>query len=499
MNQIPYQNNGGHPRGRVVRLVMQETGTYNVMYNRAYQTNLDNRSLNTIIDRVAQHGINKPAPSLFSGISLNFLSPSVSPESEATIYNGWNERRLKFVLEVEMQNNITGIISYFIQGYTNYPGVSANRSIDPNMLFVVNSISTISRNEIRTPTGTQIREYMRDCSNIIVDSSFMLADNTGYNAPAPQYLMRPTDIYTNMQKNFLVKGFTGSNRNTSYDFRSAMGSKAEKASKENLLPSNYIAKMISSYSLAREKAPYGVNETGIVDTAISEAREDPLVENGFIAAINGEGYKVSNRFTFDALLSFDPNVVNVTNYLALGNTAKGQLHSAGSTAYWNATDRETHAATILSHSITALMLELLISRIDFLSTNHDQFGKMNTTIINAVSLSMNPIGSSIELFKHRLENEILFDLTYGNQESYMLEISSDIYGDTRITISFGSNPPTVYTTPSFCDSLYSPLVTNNYKNLEMVSMDFEMLNNHITEAVSGSNSMYGGIGINEGF
>lgn len=482
--------------GRVVSLVLQEAGTYNTMYSRPLQTSLDGRSLNTIVERVAQHGNNKPAASIFAGIAVNFLSPSVTPEIAVPIYNGWNESRLKFVLEVEVASSVGGVISYFIQGFTNYCGVSSNNHIDPNMIFMVNSISTITREEIRTPVGIQIREYMADCSHIIVDSAVMATD---LNYSAPQYLMRPVDLYSVMQKNFLTQGFTGAQNNYTHDFRAMTGSIPQRSSRDMLMPSNYISKMISGYSSAVEETPIGVNNTGILDTAIGYTRELPLSENGFIAAfMDGGGVNVANKFTYANLLNFDANAVSVTNYLRLGPTAKMQLPNAGSTAYWNATDRETHAATILSQSVVSLMLELLISKIVFRSTNHDQMGRMNTVVIAATSLSRNPIENNVEIFKHRLENELLFDLTFGNQDSYILEMTCDAYGTTTLSLGFGSNTPTVYTTPSFCDSTFTSVISHDIQNLERVSMDFQMLNDHISDATRNvaPGNMYG---INENF
>ncbi len=483
--------------GRVVSLVLQEAGTYNTMYSRPLQTSLDGRSLNVIVDRVAQHSSNKPAASIFAGIAVNFLSPSVAPELPVPIYNGWNESRLKFVLEVEVANSIGGVISYFVQGFTNYCGISNNNHIDPNMIFMVNSISTITREEIRTPVGIQIREFMADCSHIIADSAIMAND---LNNSTPQYLMRPSDLYSVMQKNFLTQGFTGSHSNYAHDFRAMTGAIPQRSSRDILMPSNYISKMISGYSTAIEETPMGVNNTGILDSAIGCTRELPLSENGFIAAFTDGGgvSAIANKFTYSNLLNFDPNTVNVTNYLRLGPTAKMQLPNAGSTAYWNATDRETHAATILSQSVVSLMLELLISKIVFRSTNHEQMGRMNTVVISASSLSRNPIENNVEIFKHRLENELLFDLTFGNQDSYILEMTCDAYGTTTVSLGFGSNPPTLYTTPSFCDSTFTSVISHNVQNLERVSMDFQMLNDHISDATRNvtPGNMYG---INQNF
>jgi len=211
--------------------------------------------------------------------------------------------------------------------------------------------------------------------------------------------------------------------------------------------------------------------------------ESSVFENVFIRALsNVKGYSGSVSFTFPELMKIDPNVSAVTNYISLGTTQSKQLHVAGQTAYWNSSDRETLVASVLSNAIPALMMELMISKIYFRSTNSDIGGNMNTIIIDAKSLTNADLTANYELFKRRLEKEILFDITYGNQSMFMIDMSADLFGETSISVSMDGAPMTPYTTPSFCDSLMVPVLSPNKDSYFNVVNDLEILMNNIKDS-----------------
>ena len=121
-------------------------------------------------------------------------------------------------------------------------------------------------------------------------------------------------------------------------------------------------------------------------------------------------------------------------------------------------------ATTLSNTIPALMMEMLINNISFVSTNCHHGGEVITTISAAKSITNIDLRDNYERFKFRLEKEILFDLSFGNQEMYSIAISADLFGDMQVTVSYGGGAPLTFTTPSFCDSLLSPVITTQKQN-----------------------------------
>jgi hypothetical protein len=80
-----------------------------------------------------------------------------------------------------------------------------------------------------------------------------------------------------------------------------------------------------------------------------------------------------------------------------------------------------------------------------------------------------------EVFKHKLESEIIYDFTYGNQIGYTLDIRSDMFGETSISLSLDGEPEVIYVVPTFCDSLISPIANVDPSRVEVVAQSANYL------------------------
>ena len=145
---------------RVVRFLITETGTYNPMYRRSYHTEMQAGTLSAIEEKVAN--AKRITPQMLGGLADRFILPTAAVEQMAlpnggtaprqiVIPHGWNERRLRFMLEVETDFGTGGRITEMIQGYTDHLGVTHNGVIDPNMEFHVNSVLKIRKQTDNTP------------------------------------------------------------------------------------------------------------------------------------------------------------------------------------------------------------------------------------------------------------------------------------------------------------------------------------------------------------
>jgi hypothetical protein len=183
------------------------------------------------------------------------------------------------------------------------------------------------------------------------------------------------------------------------------------------------------------------------------------------------------------LRRIDPNVDNVTDVNIITGSAVQQIHHAGQSAYWNASDRLTQAAAMLAQAVPAIMIELMISRITVFSHNHDVTGRMDTRVANPKSLTGADIAPNVDMFIRRLNEEVLFYMTFGNMDRYTLTMTADMFGETSIVISINSEPETPYVVPSFCDNLMSPVVTASMENYNQVVSGFESLVRNVSEMV----------------
>lgn len=460
---------------RVARMLLQESGTYNPMYTRPYQTHLAPDVLDNVLRRVDQAGSAGITGVMLAGVASSMVAPSATPTGEISIPMGWSDRRIRFLLEVHVTVATGSQMIYFFQGYTTHLGINANGDIDPQMQFIINSYMRVNRALKYNGYGQGIMQDVVTESAHIVDG--MLVSQAVGNE---LYCMRPNDLFAGIQSAYIESAYKNYSGNVLRDTRYRMSGESVRSNRANNVPGNYIASVVDTYKNAQQMSEFGQGNQDIYARSQGMSSEASPYENPFIRAIsNIRGQNCVTSFDIATLRQLDPNVENVTNYLRMGHTELAQVHQTGQTSYWSGSDASTLAATILSNGVPATMMDLMISKIYFRSTNNDIGGKVNTIIIDGKSLTNMDMSQNFELFKVRLEKEILFDLTYGNQTLFQLEMSVDLFGETRITIQLDSDAAITYMTPSFCDSLLSPIITNNRDNFEGVTNDFETLMNSL--------------------
>lgn len=471
---------------------MQETGTYNPQFLRPYVTSFDGPTIANVTDRIVSSGQSRIDSSVLSGITGSFIAPSAQPEAMIPISNGWNERRIRFLMEVQCQYQTGGTIKSYIQGYTDFPGITASQAIAPDMNFYINSIVTTSISTEYTPFGAKQFERVSDSSHVLSASSW-----SGLSQPGQQQLMRPQDVFCYMQNSHLPGYFESINDRASdrvLDGRTILRTEAVKSSRTNGLASNYASKIIDGYVVGASVADFSQKGIEVFNRSRQEVSEERAGEDPFLSALSGVTVSgITNHFKFSDLLKLDPNVDSVTNYAVMGATQNATVHVAGQTANWHGSDITTVSATTLSQAVPALMMELMLTRIIFKSTNHDIQGRITTLVIDAKSFANVEITQMVELFKSRLITEIISNITSSNQINYMLEMRIDLLGETWIELAIDSNPPMTFVTPSFCDNLFVPVVSSNQATIQNLTNDFSGLVSNVKESMT--NSSNGGITI----
>jgi hypothetical protein len=460
----------------VLRLVLQETGTYNIQYYRPYLINTTPASTEKLLRKVEstvqQNG--KVSSASLSGMGEELIAPQAAPQAPVAIPGGWTDKRIRFVLEVLITNSFGAQSIYYVQGYTNYFGISPSGHIDPNMLFIINSVFQLSRRAVSTPTGQIYQDRIIDCSHLLVSPQYL--DPT---SQLSLYTLQPVDLFSYIQASAYDAGYNaldqydqiGSNEIKSkimIDTRLMTSANTFKSSqRRNSAPLDYLSQTLNygiQSQIANDTnegyiAPY--HDTVSIARGFAESDESKLKNSDFISLLNNDNFtnaqQITSVFTLGQLMKFDPNTPAVTNYLKLDPNQRAQLHQSGLTSNWNGSDKTTQVAVILANSVPTIMSQCLISRIHFRSTNLMLAGQFTTQIIDAKSLSNTVLTSMFELFKERIEREIIYDFTYGNMIGYTLDVRCDMFGETTIKISLDNEPEVIYVVPSFCDSLITPV------------------------------------------
>jgi len=463
----------------IARLLMSETGTYNDMVQRPYTLSMEAGTLNSITQRaVEMHG--KLSGATLSGVACDLVSPSAAPTGNVSIPNGWGTRRIRFVMEVHCQFVLGVTMIYYIQGYTDFPGVSATGEPAPDMRFIINSIIGVSRTTIPTPSGMVTRDIITENSQVVADPNALNAMMGG------NLLMRPQDVFGRMQANYISQGHSYGGGNV-IDPRGTLTAAPVRSNRMNNVGAEYIAKIVNGYTTGNELATFGQGTQDILSRAKAEVYETPLMDNPFISILSDvRGMGISNSFTYGDLLNIDPGVSQRKHFAVHSNIQQAQVHTVGATSYWNGTDRETVVATILGQAVPALMMELLISKINFHATNHDHSGNVTIAISGAKSLTEADMTRYYEMFKSRLANEVLRDISFGGNIPFSLQMEVDLFGDTWIRLSLNSGPIIDYALGTFSDSLFTPIVTGQKQMFDSMVYDIENLVNNVSEAVTSA-------------
>ncbi len=461
---------------RISKFILQHTGTYNTQYRRPYATNgVNSQQMAQFTERL--QGTRRFVPSMLSGISNQIMAPQAQPEKEIVIPEGWNERRIRFMMEVEIRNYVGGVEREVILGYTNWAGLSHAGDPDPQMTFFINSTLQTKVIEEFTPMGMQQRSQVLDNSHIIARDDFK-----GVQLSQPEFKMRPQDVHAMVQSAFYAPGMQKAigGGEGAYDTRVILTNQPIKSSRKNGLASNFMAKTLDSYSAAISSGggDFGEDTNGILDAARGYAQENSALQDSFIKAIAEiQGVFHTHTFTMADLRRLDPQVDTVRTTIMPGPMQTNRQHEAGDTAEWGSATAETVAATTLSNSVPSIMMELALTVVSFQSTNRASVTSQPLTTLSSLKGLNNNINLQQfgEMFVRRLEEEIIRDITWDNQLSYDLRMDVNLFGETSIWLALEGRPMYQYVTPSFCDALLVPVLSNNYQNVENLANDFSYL------------------------
>ena len=465
---------------KITKFLLHETGTYNTQYRRPYETRMEAETINRFTERL--NNGNRLSTSELGGLSNRFLSPVAIPEKDIQITNGWDTRRMRFMLEIEHQHAIGTKSKIVILGYSNYTGVSTSCNIDPEMEFFANTILKVKNSTMYDNTGARIENTVYDSSHVLVNDNW----NSVYdNKTSHNHYMRPLDVYTAMSATQLLN-LGGS----LLDTRTMGTNNAVKSKRSYTSSSDYVSNIFNGYTKAVIDAPYGEPESSILEKARGYANESMTTDDAFLCAImqiRGDSI-FGNKFTYRDLMTLDPNVQNVTIAQLLSPTTMNVVHNIGQTEHWQGSNIETTTANILSQSIPAIMMEVGITKLIFKATNRDIGSVIRTVIIDADGFSNIDMSRQLASFVNRVETEILQDISFNNSIDFALEMNVDLLGETWVKLAINGGPFIDYVTPSFCDALLTPVITSNSDQVSRVAQDFQHLTEHIIENRSGGNN-----------
>lgn len=488
MNTMP-MSQPHYQEPRVLKAVFGQTGTYNDIFMRPYQTHLNDRSMINQFQEATQQGRNINPVGVSSAVG-HFLKPSNEYIIDIKAPNGWDTPRLRFLIELEYVSPFDGNLTRtYLQGYTSHLGVNpATESIDRDMILYFNNVLVLNEQRYSTPYGPQ--------SSFVPAQSYQLLNPTGCMTQSQTHTMRPMDLFMNMGVNSMMGGMEDVQ-----DYRSTFAMSPIKNSKRSYgVPGRYVSEILNKYTQASTSAQLDISDvrshhevdSGSLD-ALGEQREysmasnmcslPDVMNNPFFLDLSSKisQFKDGGAVSYGELERTFPNITHQSkfqlNRQVMDITDKYGQHQRGQTEHWKGVDIETQWANTLAHSIPSLMMDLMLMQLGFTATNQTVDGTYDIRLAtNVASFTQGfDYTNHVQAFLTRLEHEVLRTLTSNTGIDFYLTMWVDVINDTRIHLTIAGGYTREFVVPSFCDGLFSPVMTPQAEHLNGVSSDFNAL------------------------
>lgn len=472
------------------KAIFAKTGTYNDMVQRPYQTNFSDASLVNSFYESTNQGTNINS-STISGVANQFIKPSAQKFNIQNIEEGWGAPRFRFILDITKKDPFGAAgIRKIIQGYTDTAEVAIGYHNevfpDPNMKLFFNNVISLRETIVNTAYGPRTQTFIAEANHLLRGD---LGGHSDFTNPNACITMTPQDVFYSMQK----QSFSGQmdNQMDVVDARNAFSMhQVKKSRRQNSSAGHYLSDILNAYSGGNGMVSYNdaMDESDGIRKSIGMVKENAIYQDDFLNLFsnNASGFGDHGNITYGDLNSKFLNLDNVTKIVldtTVNKTNKPNplmdVHQRGQTQHWQGADTETIWATSLSNSVPSIMMDLMFTKISFLTTNritNNAAGRFDTKIIWGESFVDNfDISVNFQNFINRLEFEILEGVTRNNLIDFSLEMHVDLVGETKMYISIQGQPAVPFASPSFCDSLMAPVLANDANILETNSYDLRHL------------------------
>ena len=454
----------------VVRMLLQETGTYQDQFVRPYMANIQNEGvLNSILGVIEQTNY-RPTEGAFNALASDVLQikPQVGARDAVIVPNGWGERRMRFMLEICEKSIGLGNEVYhtFVQGFTSHFGVSiVGNHCDPNMQFYPNSFVRMHKYVHMTPHGPQ-ETYRVVNSGQIVNGILTLHNELGLQVD----YFRPTDILAGvqrMQDRDLISSDVTDGRS-----RNIGGLNTAFSNFHNNTPSNYLSRLLTPLAQSSQTVGYGPGHTTFVDTAVTNAmaKEPTPHDSPFMDFMMRElGPQSTACFTARELEQVAPNLQRAVFYKPVSNQFVGALAERGNSGTWNNSAQETIIAAKIMNTIPGLMWEHFIGVVSFTLSNKLGYNQP-LQYSNLYPIIPNLPASRIQHFVSILQEQLFLDVSMNNNICFEVNVNASSIGDIMIGVAVNGQSPVWYTAPAFGSGILNPMYTRDTQSYnDMVS------------------------------
>lgn len=449
----------------ISKLVFIQTGEQNPHYHRPFDSHVNQNIQNQFNDL-----LNGPKMEVTTAGLVNLASQIIHPQANhngiVNIPGGWNNKRLRFFMEVENIQDYAGSKrSQIISGFTDRFEVSFNGSLDPATKMYFNNNVSILESSIWLPTGMATRRTVENASHIL-----HAVPDVGIRGAA-NVSLRPSDVFSVLGTGAL------DNSSSMIDCNSMFVNGMQIAKRRDEFSPSYLESTYNSY-LAASSSDNAHTSGDVYYKAKDYSRPASLNFDKFMRTLkSNSSLQYHDYVTYEELCNNFMGLDNIVKVIRVGSDMRNvSLYNPNSVQHWGGANYETVDADYLLNAVPALMTELMIMEINFAVSNDTINGQAITTVqnFNGFSSKVN-MSDHIRAFIVRFEHEYMPYLTKNGQRLVKLMMHLDLLGETYIAIQYDHNQKYEFTASSFCDGFFSPLISNDAVRLQSIAHNMQTL------------------------
>lgn len=492
----PSMNNIGEEI-QLISLEIFPTRDYHDQWNRSYTCQLTGQTLNNLGELVGQMGPDK-AFSMVGVSQLNNMGSgagvdaggivrySSSPTAMAHIPNGWQTKRARFCLVVDVRKGGIPLRREEIVGYTDYYGISnlmGNAVLDPAMQYTIDSIRVEPYELTRGVAGMQTVANI-GTSSLVLSNNNPIANPFAGNAGQSLFTMRPTDVFSIADSQALLSGaqdgFGTFNTQTgimqvsgnNYISDTTLGTAAKTSNRKNDLPGSYASRMLTNFyqTSATAMSPAGDDFLNPATAAMLRVKETHVADSSFAFAIRNVGgtCSVTGMFTQAELLRLDPTIDSRTNVDEQGEIVmQNQGIYIPPTCHTEAIGKTSNHA-IIAQMVANTFLSLMSTHgMTMASAICDNYSGFARCVLNGqlglTELNREAMASS---FESAMATEALGIVASSGVGAFRIEVKADLLNQIYLTVQLnGEIQATPFVLPAFAAAAMTPVVTNDFNML----------------------------------
>lgn len=435
-----------------------------------------------------------------------------------------------FAMVVEVNGSSDGNYSdvRYITGYTDRSdfsvGARGQAHFPDDMRLYFNSITRISLNQVSSRGGRSIRPTIRD-NNLVLRKDSIIPDRTtdrvGFNSKPS--LLRPTDVLKRAGSNTYLSNMLGEfsdgvARNTVGKFN--LNTSLSKRKNNN--SAEHMSTTLKSYMYARAHGEDDATNSGF--RSMHENESDPdymtsaastaaaaedtmgndilfdelrrfsnIIEDGYIEW--GELKRMAPDFDENRDLPFTPWSSRVKAANRNRNTLDDQRYSRGIADYSSSESfyddtQESIAALMISQAIPEILINAMYSSVQGLVLNtHPQRGEPSVHLSMAMPFMDGiPVKYGYNYLQGQFANVVLPNVSKNGLFHIEAFINAHVDNDIEIWLSIDGGPEEYFVYPVWGESIISPVVTDDERDLESISKGIAGLMEDFAIKVEGRNT-----------